>query len=73
MRSLGKNIFRQAIKLIPGAGSIVSGSVAGSLTLGLGYAVKYAYENNIELDADILKSLSSIFMKEKLVSKGTAI
>ena len=73
MGSLGKNIFRQAIKLIPGAGSIVSGSVAGSLTLGLGYAVKYAYENNIELDADILKSLSSIFMKEKLVSKGTAI
>jgi len=63
--SLGKTIFRQAIKLIPGAGSIASASVAGSLTLGLGDAVKYAYENNIELDEDILKSLSSIFMKEK--------
>lgn len=71
--SLGKTIFRQAIKLIPGAGSVAAGGVAGSLTLGLGYAVKYAYENNIELDADILKTLSSIFKKEKPIFEGSPV
>lgn len=42
--NIRKSLFRQVVKLIPGAGSI-----AGSLTLGLGDAIKYAYENNIEL------------------------
>jgi GTPase len=64
--NLGKSIFRQALKIIPGAGSIVGASIAGSMTLALGYAIKHAYENNIELDADILKSLSKTFMKEKV-------
>lgn len=71
--SLGKTIFRQAVKLIPGAGSVAAGGVAGSLTLGLGFAVKYAYENNIELDADILKSLTSIFKKQKPIFEGASI
>jgi GTP-binding protein Era len=64
--NLGKSLFRQAVKLIPGAGSIAGAGIAGSMTLGLGYAIKYAYENNIELDADILKSLSKTFIKEKV-------
>ncbi|WP_428912117.1 GTPase [Niallia sp. Krafla_26] len=63
--NIGKSLFRQAIKFIPGAGSIVGASIAGSMTFGLGYAIKYAYENNIELNADILKTLSKTYMKEK--------
>ena len=63
--NVGKSLFRQAVKFIPGAGSIAGAGIAGSMTLGLGYAVKYAYENNIDLDADILKSLTKTFMKEK--------
>jgi GTPase len=39
--NLGKSIFRQALKIIPGAGSIVGASIAGSMTLALGYAIKY--------------------------------
>ncbi|MEH7748249.1 GTPase [Neobacillus drentensis] len=64
--NIGKSLFRQAIKFIPGAGSIAGAGIAGSLTLGLGYAIKYAYENNIELDAELLKSLTKTFMKEKV-------
>jgi GTPase len=63
---IGKSLFRKAVKLIPGAGSIAGAGIAGSMTLGLGYVIKYAYENNIELNADILKSLSKTFKKEKV-------
>lgn len=62
--NLGKSIFRQAIKFIPGAGSLVGGGIAGSMTLALGYGIKHAYENNIELDIDILKTLTKTFMKK---------
>jgi len=62
--NIGKSLFRQALKLIPGAGSIAGAGIAGSMTLGLGYGIKYAYENNIELNADLLKTLSKSFMKE---------
>ncbi|WP_328589295.1 hypothetical protein [Litchfieldia alkalitelluris] len=65
--NIGKSLFRQAVKLIPGAGSIAGAGIAGSMTLGLGYAIKYAYENNIELNADILKTLSKSFMKESTI------
>lgn len=65
--NLGKGLFRQAMKFIPGAGSIAGAGIAGSMTLSLGYAMKYAYENNIELDTDILHSLSNI-MKDKATS-----
>ena len=38
------------------------------MTLALGYAIKYAFENNIELNADILQSLTKTFKKEKVTS-----
>lgn len=66
--NIGKSLFRQVVKFIPGAGSIAGASIAGSMTLALGYAIKYAYENNIELDANSLKSLYDTFMKEKVTS-----
>lgn len=59
--NIGKTLFRQIIKVVPGAGSVAGGSIAGGMTLALGYAVKYAYENNIELDAETLKSLYTFF------------
>ncbi|MGJ9457754.1 GTPase [Oceanobacillus sp. CF4.6] len=59
--NIGKTLFRQVIKFIPGAGSVVGGSIAGGMTMALGYAIKYAYENNIELDANSLKSLYEYF------------
>lgn len=62
--NIGKTLFRQLIKVVPGAGSVAGGSIAGGMTLALGYAMKYAYENQIELDANTLKSLYEFF-KEK--------
>lgn len=62
--NIGKSIFRQAVKLIPGAGSIAGAGIAGSLTMALGYSMKYAYENNIEIDAELIKTLSKSFMKK---------
>jgi GTP-binding protein Era len=35
------------------------------MTLALGYAIKYAYENNIELDASSLKHLYELFRKKE--------
>lgn len=62
--NIGKSIFRQAVKLIPGAGSIAGAGIAGSLTMALGYSMKYAYENNIEINAELIKTLSKSFMKK---------
>lgn len=62
--NIGKTLFRQIIKLVPGAGSVAGGSIAGGMTLALGYAVRYAYENDIELNPNSLKSLYEFF-KEK--------
>ncbi len=62
--NIGKTLFRQVVKFIPGAGSVAGGSIAGGMTLALGYAIKYAYENNIELDANSLKSLYDYFRKK---------
>lgn len=39
------------------SGSAVGASVTGATTLASGYAVKYMYENNIEIDAEQLKSI----------------
>jgi hypothetical protein len=36
------------------------------MTLGLGYVVKFAYENNFGLDADLLKYLSKVFVKKNV-------
>lgn len=63
--NIGKGAFRQLVKFIPGAGSIAGAGIAGSMTLALGYALKYAYENNIDLDANTLKTFYSTFMKDK--------
>ncbi|MGF7127887.1 GTP-binding protein Era [Natronobacillus azotifigens] len=62
--NIGKSIFRQAVKLIPGAGSIAGAGIAGSLTMALGYSMKYAYEKDIEIDAELIKTLSKNFMKK---------
>ncbi|PLR70599.1 GTP-binding protein [Bacillus sp. UMB0728] len=63
--NIGKSLFRQAVKVIPGAGPLVGAGVAGSMTLALGYGLKYAYENDIELNAEVLKNLSNMFLKKK--------
>ena len=63
--NIGKTLFRQVVKFVPGAGSVAGGSIAGGMTLALGYAVKYAYENDIELDAKTLKSLYEYFKDKK--------
>lgn len=63
--NIGKGLFRQLVKVIPGAGSIAGASIAGSMTLGLGYALKHAYENNIELDANSFKNIYESFVNKK--------
>jgi len=63
--NIGKTLFRQVVKFVPGAGSVAGGSIAGGMTLALGYAIKYAYENNIELDANTLKSLYDHFREKE--------
>jgi GTP-binding protein Era len=59
--NIGKSIFRQIIKIFPGAGSVAGATVAGATTLALGYAVKYAYENNIEINAENINKLYKIY------------
>lgn len=61
--NIGKTIFRQITKIIPGAGSVVGASIAGSTTIALGYALKYMYENNIDINAEHLKNAYDIFLK----------
>lgn len=63
--NIGKTVFRQIVKLVPGAGSVVGASVAGATTVALGYAVKYMHENDIELNADQLKSVYEMFLSEQ--------
>jgi len=49
-----------------GAGSVIGASVAGATTVALGYAIKYMHENNIDLQAEHLKSIYEMFLaKEK--------
>lgn len=56
-QTIGHTIYRQALKFIPGAGSVIGGTVASSMTLALGYGVKYAYENNMDIDYDMIGDL----------------
>lgn len=56
-QTVGHTIYRQALKFIPGAGSIIGGTVATAMTVALGYGVKYAYENNIDVDYDMIGTL----------------
>ncbi|WP_434401613.1 50S ribosome-binding GTPase [Planococcus sp. 11815] len=60
--NIGKTVFRQIVKVVPGAGSVVGGSVAAATTVALGYAVKYMHEHDIELNADELKSVYEMFL-----------
>jgi len=53
-RTIGQTLYRQIVKLIPGAGSIAAGIVASSLTLALGYGVKHSFENNIAINFDYI-------------------
>lgn len=61
--NIGKTAFRQIVKVIPGAGMVVAASVAGSMTVALGFAVKYMYENNMELTPSTLKKVYKTFLK----------
>jgi len=65
--NLGKTVFRQLIKLFPGAGSIAGAGIASGMTLALGYAMKYAYENNIDIDADSITFLYESFKKGQAI------
>lgn len=62
--NIGKTIFRQIVKVVPGAGMVVGASVAGGMTLALGYAVRYAHENDIELTAKALLPIYKKMMKK---------
>ncbi|MGD7045003.1 GTPase [Jeotgalibacillus proteolyticus] len=63
--NLGKSVFRQIVKTFPGVGSAAAASVAGTMTFSLGHAMKYAYENNIDLDAAALKSIYEMLVNKK--------
>ena len=63
--NVGKTIFRQIVKFVPGAGTVVGASVAGGMTLALGYAVRYAHENNIELTSAALAPIYKMFLNKK--------
>ena len=65
-QTVGHTIYRQALKFIPGAGSIIGGTVATAMTVSLGYGVKYSYENNIAIDYDMIGDL---FVKYKQKAK----
>ena len=56
-QTIGHTLYRQALKFIPGAGSVIGGTVASSMTLALGYGVRYAYENDIAIDYDMIGDL----------------
>ncbi|MBB4826161.1 GTP-binding protein Era [Sporosarcina luteola] len=63
--NIGKTVFRQIVKVIPGAGMVAGASVAGAMTIALGQAVKYAYENGIELTPKSLKPIYRKFLKKR--------
>ncbi|WP_100401398.1 GTPase [Bacillus sp. FJAT-42315] len=64
-KTAGQTAYRQIVKFIPGAGSIAGGLVASSLTLALGYGIKYAYENELPIDQEIIFELYKKYKKRK--------
>ena len=62
--NVGRATYRQLVKLVPGYGAVVAGGVASGITLALGEAIKYAYENEINLDSDSLKAIYEIWSKK---------
>lgn len=63
--NVGRTIFRQIVKFVPGAGTVAGASVAGAMTIALGHAVKYAHENDIHLTPDALKPIYEMFLKRE--------
>ncbi|MBT2571791.1 hypothetical protein [Planococcus sp. ISL-110] len=63
--NIGKTVFRQIVKVVPGAGSVIGASIAGATTVALGYAIKYMHENDIELNADQLKAVYEMFLNQQ--------
>lgn len=63
--NVGKSVFRQIVKVIPGAGIIAGASVAAATTVALGYAIKYMYENKIDIDSEHLKAVYDMFLKKQ--------
>lgn len=63
--NVGKTIFRQIVKVIPGAGMVAGASVAGGMTIALGHAVKYAHEHNIELNSKTLTPIYQRFLTKE--------
>ncbi len=66
-RTVGQTMYRQVVKFIPEAGSIAGGIVASSLTLALGYGVKYAFENNKEINYDFIIEQFKKLKKRKTI------
>lgn len=64
-RTVGRSVFRQAVKLFPGYGSVAGGVIASSLTLALGFGVKQAYENDRAIDLDFIGDLFKNYKKRK--------
>ena len=60
----GKTVFRQIVKFVPGAGSVVGASVAGGTTVALGHAIKYIYEQDLDLNVKALNNIYKNFMKK---------
>ena len=60
----GRAAYRQIIKMIPGYNLLVGGGVASSITFIFGQAIKYAYENEIDLNSDSLKSIYGLWNKK---------
>lgn len=63
--NLGRTIFSQIVKFFPGAGSVAAAGVAGTVTLALGYSVKYAYERGIDVTPDSVSKLYKTFRDRK--------
>ncbi|MFD1206880.1 MULTISPECIES: GTPase [Sporosarcina] len=61
--NIGKTVFRQIVKVVPGAGMVAGASVAGAMTIALGHAIKYAHEKNIDLSPKTLKPIYQMFLK----------
>src|SRR5699024_40478 len=69
----GKAVFRQVVKFVPGAGSIVGASVAGGTTVALGHAIKYIYEQDLNLNVNELNKIYKSFMKKYSEKKHVGI
>jgi len=62
--NIGKTIFRQIVKLVPGAGMVAGASVAAGMTIALGHAIKYAHEHDIAITEKSLMPIYNRFLKK---------